>query len=303
VWLVDPRAEADTDQIYRRINLGQSGDVAYAAIFYLPANKWLEDERVSLSGPGWQAVLTRHHAAFPKIEDVDGEPRVVEQSIRRPSMLVAVGLDGPPTAQRASRGRERLETLTGALSLLLHYSLFAAKAWEGFLEQTTPGKLRFDAVRTHVEMKRPDPAVMRDAASRARSLDPASLPEPLARALRWYARGAAEADRVDAFISYWLATLLIIQNWHRENVEPPTDGGEHPVRRQVRDYLRQRMSLDGGEEEGLFKRINSMYQTRHRIFKGSQLALDVKDVLVAETTCRRLLDFELRLSQAGGEQS
>jgi hypothetical protein len=303
VWLVDPRAEVDTDQIYRRINLGQSGDVAYAAIFYLPAGEWLEDERVSLSGPGWQAVLTRRHAAFPKIEDVDGEPRVVERGIRRPSMLVAVGLDGPPTAERASRGRERLETLTGALSLLLGYSLFTAKAWEGFVEQATPGKLRFDAVRTDVEIKRLDPAAMRDAASRAASVDPASLPEPLARALRWYARGAAEADRIDAFISYWLATLLVIQSWHRQNIEPPTDSGEHPVRKQIRDYLRQRMGLDASEEEGLFRRIDSMYETRHRIFKGSRLALNVQDVVAAETTCRRLLDFELRLSQVAGEKS
>ena len=62
----------------------------------------------------------------------------------------------------------------------------------------------------------------------------------------------------------------------------------------MRDYLRRRMGLDGSEEEDLFKRIDSMYQTRHKIFKGGRLALNVQDVLVAETTCRRLLDFELR---------
>lgn len=287
VWLRDPKHAPNLDEILNNLGLGQEPEnlLFWAAIHKLPLPGWDPPERLICRGTGWIVIMDFDDHRYVEIDEHTRKPVPVD--VRPPSMLIGVKMT-ELNAAGLTVARARLNALTGALATRIDPRILAWRVYENFVEVLPNGRIRYAASRQGVEWKS-DKDDLQNRINSLEKLDLDSATSYANRGAEWLAK-AIEQDGLEAkFTCLWLSILAIIDGWAAETLEPPTgnDGrccttsGDWPVRRKMREYIRQRLNLSGNDENSLFSRLDDCYSLRHRLLKGARSDIVEEEIVVS----------------------
>lgn len=269
-------------------------NLGYGAIHPFALPGWDPPETIHVRGPNWQVIFISDEVGYVKAAR-GGETEARELS--GPAVFIASSGGMSDAAQAADVQRPLVETIRGLLFMMgpPGSPIFTPAVWEGVFKKDKPDKITFEDRWSEARSNGPISRDKIDAWGRKWGwVDPNSLKPELTFALRWYAKAMRElltppAGEVDAFVSFWIATIVIVRSWYAENV-----GGDPSEVDRFEPYAIRRMGVPESQVDEKVNLFRTVYRRRNNLLKGGGgMAVVAAELDAAAQLAYQALEVEL----------
>lgn len=256
---IDPIEDGDLDGIYSALlrPVTDGSPLYWGLMVSVMRPGWTPGDEIFGAGPDWQAILKTDGHKIPVIERSKRGPRTTGKRSGRPTAWLLVETGKSTLNEARDAGRQAVQSLLGLIQLRLPSLQMPEILWEGAFN---PRNKR--AMVTGFEVKAPglSAAQLKKDLGLMSKLRIGGLPNHIALGLRWYAKAWTDRNRVDRFIHFWLATVVLVDHGYSRSQRNKVS-----QRKRIEKYIAGFPALSATRRSEMARDLKDSYTIRNEV--------------------------------------